>query len=109
VFVRAAVRLQPNHRGLVDALGHTTFGTDVRERLRVLAIEIAAPVVERAHRDRELRKDFDAEDVLVALRMLAAASPGVGTKDADRYVDVVLRGLAPDDLPKAASSGRSSA
>jgi AcrR family transcriptional regulator len=103
-FVREAVRLQPNHRGLVDALGHTSFGTDVRERLLVLAIEIAAPIVERGHRDGELRDDLDAEDLLIALRMLAAASPGVGTKDASRYVDLVLRGLAP-----VGSGGRSSA
>jgi AcrR family transcriptional regulator len=94
-FVRQAVRLQDDHVGLVDVLGRPSFGTDVRERLRVLAIGIADPIVERAHRDGELREDFDAEDLLIALRMLAAASPGVGKKEADRYIDVVLRGLRP--------------
>lgn len=94
-FVHEAVRRSSEHRGLVDVLGHPSFGSDVRERLRVLAMEIAAPIVERAHRDGELREDFDAEDLLIALRMLAAASPGIGTKDADRYIGVVLRGLRP--------------
>jgi AcrR family transcriptional regulator len=100
-FVHEANRLQTEHPGLVDVLGRPPFGTDVRERLRVLAIEIADPIVERAHRNGELRQDFDAEDLLIALRMLAAASPGIGTKDPDRYVDVMLRALAPDDSPGA--------
>jgi hypothetical protein len=47
---------------------------------------------------RELRADFDEVDVLIALRMVAvvAGAPEVGPQDADRYVDVVLRGLRPD-------------
>jgi AcrR family transcriptional regulator len=107
-FVHEANRLQTEHPGLVDVLGRPAFGTDVRERLRTLAIEIADPIVERAHRNGELREDFDAEDLLIALRMLAAASPGIGTKDPDRYIDVVLRGLAADDLPGGARQGRPS-
>ena len=67
----------------------------MREQLRGPAVDIVTPLVERAHRDGELREDFDAEDLLIALRMLAAASPGVGEKEADRYIDVVLRGLRP--------------
>ena len=64
----------------------------------------ATPLVERAHRDGELRADFDAVDVLIALRMLAAvpaapdvpAAPEVAVRGgADRYADIVLRDLRP--------------
>jgi hypothetical protein len=94
-FVHEAVRLGAEREGLTDALGRQPFGSDVRERLRVLAIEITEPVVERAHRNGELRDDFDADDLLIALRMHLAALAVIGTKDPDRYVDVVLRGLRP--------------
>ena len=71
---------------------------NVRKRLRDPAVAVVAPLVERAHRDRELRADFDALDLLIALRMVAvvAGAPEVGPQDADRHVDVVLRGLRPD-------------
>ena len=69
---------------------------NVRKRLRDPAVAVVAPLVERAH--RELRADFDALDLLIALRMVAvvAGAPEVGPQDADRHVDVVLRGLRPD-------------
>ena len=41
-------------------------------RLREPAIAIVEPIVERAHADGELRADFDAEDVLITLRMVGA-------------------------------------
>jgi AcrR family transcriptional regulator len=96
-FLREAVRLQAEHRGLVDALARDPARSDVRETLRQPAIEIVTPIVERAHQDGELRRDFDALDVLIALRMLVVASeaqPPLGAR-ADRLVDMVLRGLRP--------------
>ena len=65
----------------------------MRAKLREPALEIVAPVVERAHRGGELRPDFGAQDLLIALRMVSvlAAAPEV----ADRHVDVVVRGLRP--------------
>jgi AcrR family transcriptional regulator len=94
VFLREAVRLQAKHQGLIDALVQQGAGLEVRDRLRGPAIEIVMPLVERAHRHGELRADFNAIDVLVALRMVAIVA--VENLDAGRYVDVVLRGLRPD-------------
>lgn len=104
MFLREAVRLQTEHRGLVDALGRYPKGAEVREQLRRPAIEIVRPVVERAHREGRLRGDFDALDVLVSLHMLVVAAEGRGHEAAriDRYVDVVVRGL----LPPAGSRGQ---
>jgi AcrR family transcriptional regulator len=94
-FVREAARLQAGQRGLVDALGFHPSGAEVRKQLREPAIEIVDPLVERAHRDGELRPDFDAVDLLVALRMLAVVTSELPPEAAERYVDVVLRGLRP--------------
>jgi AcrR family transcriptional regulator len=97
-FVHEAVRLQAGQPGLIEALGHDPGATDVREQLRGPAIDIVTPLVERAHRDGELRADLDAVDVLVALRMLAAvphADELAARGGAVRYAEVVLRGLRP--------------
>jgi AcrR family transcriptional regulator len=83
-FLREALRKQETQKGLADALG-----PDVRAKLRDPALEIVAPLVERAHEDGELRPDFGAKDLLIALRMVGAAQD-------ERYVDVVVRGLRPD-------------
>jgi hypothetical protein len=93
--VREAARLQAGQRGLVDALGFHPSGAEVRTQLREPAIEIVNPLVERAHRDAELRPDFDAVDLLVALRMLAVVTSELPPEAGERYVDVVLRGLRP--------------
>ena len=89
-FFREAVRLQAENRGLVDALGRYPKGAEVREQLRGPAIEIVTPLAERAHRDGQLRRDFDALDLLVALHMLVVAAEG---REPDRYTDMILRGL----------------
>jgi AcrR family transcriptional regulator len=95
-FVRDAVRVQGEHGGVFDALAGQPVGSMIREHLRAIAMGIAEPVVERAHRDGALREDFDAIDVLVTLRMLGAAAGAHETdKDIDRYIDVVLQGLRP--------------
>jgi AcrR family transcriptional regulator len=93
-FVRDAVRVQSEHGGVFDALSGQPVGSMIRERLRTIAMEIAEPVVERAHRDGTLRKDFDAIDLLITLRMLgAAAGAHEAGKDMGRYIDVVLQGV----------------
>jgi len=95
-FVRDAVRIQSEHGGVFDALGGQPVGSTIRERRRDIAVGIAQPVVERAHRDGALRDDFDAIDLLITLRMLgAAAGAQQADKDMERYVDVVLQGLRP--------------
>jgi AcrR family transcriptional regulator len=87
-FIHAAAREQRAHLGLVDALRRDPAVAGALSRLREPALEIVAPIVERAHADGELREDFDAFDLLLTLRMVASALT-------DRHVDVVLRGLRP--------------
>jgi hypothetical protein len=55
-------------------------------------------VVERAHRDGELREELAEVDLLIALRMLSAVADAAdrGYDGSDRLVDAVLRGLRPD-------------
>ena len=97
-FVHEAVLLQAEHRGLADALEHQPSASELRDQLRDPAVGIVKPLVERAHRNRELRPDFKAIDLLVALQMLAGVGGArdLSPKRVRRYVDVVLRGLRPD-------------
>jgi AcrR family transcriptional regulator len=86
-FLHAAARLQAAHRGLAD-----TLTTEVRERLREPAIAIVEPLTASAHAGGELSHDFDTQDVLIALRMVASTT---AIADSGRFADVVLRGLRP--------------
>lgn len=92
-FFREAVRLPDENRGLVDALGRYPKASEVRQQLREPAIEIVTPLVERLHRDGQLRRDFDALDLLVALHMLVGAAEGREPERNDRYAEMILRGL----------------
>ena len=98
-FLREAVRLHGAQPGLIQALGRHPGAPEVSEQLRDPAVAIVTPLVERAHRDGELRAGLDAIDVLVALRMLAVvpdASEIAQRGGPDRYAEIVLRGLRPD-------------
>jgi AcrR family transcriptional regulator len=64
-FVHEAVRLQGHQPGLIPALGQQPASHEVDEQLRRPAIDIVTPLVERAHRDGELRGDLDEVDVLI--------------------------------------------
>ncbi len=77
----------------MDALGRYPKASEVREQLRGPAIEIVTPLVERLHRDGQLRRDFDALDLLVALHMLVGAAEGREPDRNDRYAEMILRGL----------------
>jgi AcrR family transcriptional regulator len=92
-FFREAIRLQAENRGLVDALGRYPKGAEVRDKLREPAIEIVTPLAECAHRDGQLRRDFGALDLLVALHMLVVAAEGRDRVDNDRYAEMIVRGL----------------
>lgn len=96
-FIHEAVRQQRDHHGLVDALGRDPTTAPALSRLRDPAVAIVVPVVERAHASGELRPDFGAEDILVALRMIGSVAnrPGIDAAIAERHIGVVLRGLRP--------------
>lgn len=97
-FIRECAIGHARHRGVGDALAGATLGTEVRARLRATATAFAEPVVRAAHEAGELRADFDAVDVLVALRMVSSVVPTAENADRDlgRYAAVVARGLRPD-------------
>jgi hypothetical protein len=86
-FLHDSVRLQEEHRGFAESLT-----MEVRARLREPAIALVTPLVEACHASGELRADFDAEGVLIAMRMVASSSV---VPDSERYADVVPRGLRP--------------
>jgi AcrR family transcriptional regulator len=86
-FLHDSVRLKEEHRGLAESLT-----TEVRARLRDPALAIVRPLVDASHASGELRRDFDAEGVLIAMRMVASTSV---VPDSARYAEVVLRGLRP--------------
>lgn len=92
-FLHESARGQAEQRGFADAL----LREGVREQLREGAYAIVAPVVERAHREGELRADFGARDLLLVLRMVSvlAASPRTTPAELERHLGVLLRGLAP--------------
>ena len=85
-FLHDALRLQDAHRGLAESLA-----TEVRMRLREPALAIVQPLVREAHASGELREDFDAEDVLLAMRMVASTTV---SGRPERYAEIVLRGMA---------------
>lgn len=97
-FLRAAVELQAEQRGLIDALTLDPSGAEARRQLREPALELVRPIAERAHREGDLREDFGALDLLIALRMLTviAGTSARLPEGTDRYVELVLRGLAPE-------------
>jgi AcrR family transcriptional regulator len=94
-FMAAALGHLRDNRGLVEALLHHPPDVAVRRRVREQTVALLAPIVVRAHEAGELDPGSDAEDQLVVLRMLGAASSPDLERDPDRYLRIVLRGLRP--------------
>jgi AcrR family transcriptional regulator len=87
-FLAAAVQLQSANRGLLDALATQSPDGEVRRHLGERLLGALGPLTAAAHASGELRRDYGAEDLLVAVRMLGAAA-----HDPERYLEVALRGL----------------
>lgn len=97
LFLREAAHLQGEHRGLLDALVRDPSGLAVRRRLRGPSIAIVEPLVERAREGGELRPEFGAIDLLIALQMVSVVVAKATMEiDVDRYVGILVRGLRPD-------------
>jgi AcrR family transcriptional regulator len=92
-FLRAAVGQLQDNRGLVEALAQHPPDPAIRQRMREQTLALLEPLVVRGHATGELRDDFDAEDLLVSLRMLGAAARAGVERDVDRYLQLMLRGL----------------
>jgi AcrR family transcriptional regulator len=87
-----ALAQQCRNRGFHDALAKQDLPAGVHERLRLRTLAILEPVVVAGRRGGALGPDIDAADLLVAIKMLGTACDET---DAERYLSMVLRGLAP--------------
>jgi AcrR family transcriptional regulator len=94
VFLAAAMEQQQVNRGFLEAIGQAGLPASARARLSDHALATIAPVVEAAHAAGTLDPGYDAEDLLVAVRMLGAPAASLRPRPADRYLALVLGGLA---------------
>jgi hypothetical protein len=78
---------------MLDAFATGYADDRARMRLAERMLSVLTPVAAAGHASGELRPDFDADDLLVAVRMLGAATTAADPK---RQLAVVLRGLRPD-------------
>lgn len=94
-LLSAAVAQQQANRGFLQALAQQGLPDGARARLSARLLQTLEPVADAAHGAGTLRADLDAADLVVAIRMLAATAPLPDGRDAERYVAVLLAGLAP--------------
>lgn len=92
-FLRRVAALQRADRGLTDALAQRLIGPQTAERLRARFVALVEPVVVRARDAGAIHPLLEARDVAVLYRMIGAIPEG---DDVERYLTVILRGIAPD-------------
>jgi AcrR family transcriptional regulator len=93
-FLRSALTLQCRNRGFLETLAYHDLPAGVRDRLSRRTRAILEPVVAAGHATGTIRRELDAADLLVVVRMLGVVSSAPRRRSADRYLDVLLRGLA---------------
>jgi AcrR family transcriptional regulator len=95
-FLAAALEQQHANRGFLEALGQAGLPDAARAALAGRVLTMLAPIVAAAHAAGTLHADLDADDLLVAIRMLGAttATPGTRPPRPARHLAVVLGGLA---------------
>jgi len=92
-FLRAALAQLQANRGLVEALAQHPPSPQIRERMREAMLEVIEPVVAQAHAAGTLAAALDAEDLLIAIRMIGAASAPGTRREPERYLRLLLAGL----------------
>jgi AcrR family transcriptional regulator len=106
-FLRSVRSLQCRNRGLMQALAEHELPAEARLELMRRTITILAPVADAGHRGGTIRPELGARDLLVVVRMLGVVDPAEPRRAADRYLALLLRGLAVSAGPEvAASPGR---
>src|SRR3954468_11295787 len=93
-FLTAAARLQGRNRGFLEALAQHDLPAGVRDSLSRRARTILRPIVAAGHRTGTIRDDLDAANLLVVVRMLGAMSAAPRRRSPERYLEILLRGLA---------------
>lgn len=92
-FLRAALAQLQENRGLVEALAQHPPSIEIREQMREQMLAMLEPIVARAHEAGALHPDLDGEDLLIAIRMLGAASAPGTPREPERYLRLLLAGL----------------
>jgi AcrR family transcriptional regulator len=92
-FLRDALAQLQANRGMVEALAQHPPSPQIRERMREEMLEVVEPVVEQAHAAGTLARGLDAEDLLIAIRMIGAASAPGTPREPERYLRLLLAGL----------------
>jgi AcrR family transcriptional regulator len=103
-FLRAALAQLQENRGLVEALAQHPPSVEIRERMREQMLAMLEPVVERAHASGALHPALDGEDLLIAIRMLGAASAPGTPREPERYLRLLLAGLREGVQPAGATA-----
>jgi len=98
IFLTCALEQQHDNRGFMQAITQHALPEAARVQMAERVLEMLAPIVEAAHAAGTLAPQLDGDDLLSAMRMLGAAGTTVRPRTPDRYLAVVLGGLAAPDL-----------
>jgi AcrR family transcriptional regulator len=93
-FLRSTLTLQCRNRGFLETFAHHDLPAGVRDRLSRRARAILEPIVATGHRTGTIRPELDAADLLLVVRMLGAVSAAPRRRSAERYLAILLLGLA---------------
>ena len=92
-FLNAALAVQCQNRGFIEALSRHELPAEVRDQLSRRALTILEPVVAAGHATGTIRPELDAVDLLMVLRMLGTVSAPLQRRSPEGYVAMLLRGL----------------
>ena len=96
-FLRSALALQGENGNLLETLAEHHLPQELRDQLDRRARTILAPIVAAGHDSGTIRPELDAADLFVVVRMLGVAAGASRRGSAQRYLKLVLRGLASED------------
>ncbi len=104
-FLRRALELQANDRGVKDLITASTDGLDRVAKIRSRLLPIGLELVSRAREAGQIRTDIAAQDLPVIQLMLSTlidASRDVSPDLWRRYLGIITRGLSahPDQEPE---------
>jgi AcrR family transcriptional regulator len=104
-FLRRALELQANDRGVKDLITASTDGLERVATIRDRLLPIGLELVRRAREAGQIRSDIDAPDLPVIQLMLSTlidASRDVSPDLWRRYLGIITRGLSahPDQEPE---------
>jgi AcrR family transcriptional regulator len=94
VLLSEAMAQQRENRGFLEAIAQHGLPDDARAEMAARVVAMLEPVVDVAHAAQTLDRSLDATDLLVAMRMLGATAATPDPRPGDRYLAVVLGGLA---------------